>query len=170
MPSYFCNYTKEMKKELEGLIQEWKLNNNYELIQSFALYAIIMSSSYPSGEPLQFYIEVNDGKIDIVNRKKFDNLKTSTPDGQFVLYFVPPSINERIINQYSAFSFMNNPGAQIDHWLEKHETKYYRKIEIPSEQKLKIRDRLDMPNITEKVFFSGLDGLSIWLKRHYSDL
>ena len=65
---------------------------------------------------------------------------------------------------------MNNPSVQIGHWLEKHGTKYYRKIEIPSEQKLKIRDRLDMPNITEKVLFSGLDGLSIWLKRHYSDL
>jgi len=81
MPSYFCNYTNEMKNELESLIQEWKLNNNYELVQAFARYATIISNSYPysykGGVPLEFCIEVNDKKIDIVHQKSFDELKTA---------------------------------------------------------------------------------------------
>jgi len=102
--------------------------------------------------------------------KKFDRFKPSNSADQFVLFFEPPSIDERIVNQFAAFSIMNSPNGRIDHWLLKHGNNYYRKIEIPPTLKLEIRDRLDMSNITERVVFPGLDGLSAWLKRHYSDL
>jgi len=45
---------------------------------------------------------------------------------------------------------------------------FWRKIVIPAELKWEIRDKLDQANITERVLFPGLDGLTKWLSRHYS--
>jgi hypothetical protein len=62
---------------------------------------------------------------------------------------------------------MSDPTARLDDWLRDHPN-MWRKIVIPFELKWEIRDKLDQANITERVLFPGLDGLSRWLKRHYS--
>ncbi len=87
----------------------------------------------------------------------------------FALFFEPPSIDDRIVNQYAVFSMMSNPNSIISQWLQGREVRYF-KIIIPARLKWEIRDKLDQSNINERVLFPGLDGLATWLKRHYRDV
>ncbi|MBE7551209.1 MAG: FRG domain-containing protein [Anaerolineales bacterium] len=86
---------------------------------------------------------------------------------QFVVFFEPPSIDDRIVNQFALFSVMPDPHGVLDDWLQAHPA-MWRKIVIPAELKWEIRDKLDQANITERVLFPGLDGLSTWQKRYYT--
>jgi hypothetical protein len=83
-----------------------------------------------------------------------------------VLFFEPPSIDDRIVNQFALFSIMSDPVSILDDWLINHPD-VYRRIIIPATLKWEVRDKLDQANITERVLFPGLDGLANWLKRHY---
>ena len=85
----------------------------------------------------------------------------------FVVFFEPPSIDDRIVNQFALFTMMSNACDVLDEWLLQW-PQIWRKIIIPAALKWEIRDKLDQSNITERVLFPGLDGLSTWLKRHYS--
>lgn len=86
--------------------------------------------------------------------------------GEFVVFLEPPSLDARIVNQFALFSLMSSPTAQMDDWLLDNSTTY-RRIIIPAGLKWEVRDKLDQANITERVLFPGMDGLSSWLKRHY---
>ncbi|HSE97940.1 MAG TPA: FRG domain-containing protein [Blastocatellia bacterium] len=86
---------------------------------------------------------------------------------EFVVFFEPPSLDNRIINQFALFSLMSSPTARLDEWLARHQ-ELYRRIVIPSSLKWEVRDKLDQANITERVLLPGLDGLSSWLKRYYT--
>ncbi|MBX6364366.1 MAG: FRG domain-containing protein [Gemmatimonadetes bacterium] len=85
----------------------------------------------------------------------------------FVLYYDPPSLDERIVNQAALFSVMSSPTAHLHEWLDAH-PEAYRRIIIPASLKWEVRDKLDQANITERVLFPGLDGLSAWLRRYYT--
>lgn len=89
---------------------------------------------------------------------------SSTP---FVIFFEPPSLDARIVNQFALFSLMSSATAQHDAWLDEHAS-LGRKILLPAALKWEVRDKLDQANITERVLFPGLDGLSAWLRRQYS--
>ncbi len=93
----------------------------------------------------------------------FDSLH----EQDFLVFFEPPSIDERVVNQFALFSVLSNPKLIVDQWLAAH-NEHVRKIVIPRELKPEVRDKLDQANITERVLFPGLDGLSTWLRRHYS--
>jgi hypothetical protein len=85
----------------------------------------------------------------------------------FVVFFEPPALDERIVNQYALFSLMPSPEARMDEWLDDH-PELARRIVLPAELKWEVRDKLDQANITERVLFPGLDGLATWLKRYFS--
>jgi hypothetical protein len=98
-----------------------------------------------------------------------DSLKAldSLAPPSFVIFFEPPSIDDRIVNQFALFSIMPDPESPLNEWLQDHPEMWY-KIIIPAGMKWEIRDKLDQANITERVLFPGLDGLSQWQKRYYT--
>ncbi|HEV2593545.1 MAG TPA: FRG domain-containing protein [Gaiellaceae bacterium] len=85
----------------------------------------------------------------------------------FVVFFEPPALDDRIVNQYALFSLMPSPHARMDEWLQSQDG-LARRIIVPAELKWEVRDKLDQANITERVLFPGLDGLATWLKRYFS--
>ena len=86
--------------------------------------------------------------------------------GDFVVFLEPPSINPRIVNQYALFSSMSRADATLDAWLAER-PELARRVIVPAELKWEVRDKLDQANVTERVLFPGLDGLSRWLGRYY---
>jgi hypothetical protein len=87
--------------------------------------------------------------------------------GMFAMFFEPPSIDDRIVNQYALFSVLSRSHATFNEWLSKNKDLWWKLI-IPAKLKWEVRDKLDQANITERVLFPSLAGLSDWLKRHYS--
>jgi len=90
-------------------------------------------------------------------------------DEPFVLFFEPPSLDERIVNQAAVLSIASSPELQVEDWLGEHDD-VWRAWRIPGEVKPEIRARLDQANVTERVLMPGLDGLAAWLCRYYSPL
>ena len=79
----------------------------------------------------------------------------------------PPFLDDRIVNQFALFSVMNGPLLRLDTFLESQK-KGVRRLIVPASLKWEVRDKLDQANVTERVLFPGLDGLSRWLRRYYS--
>lgn len=87
--------------------------------------------------------------------------------GDFVIFFEPPNLDDRIHNQFAYFSVGSSPTMILNKWLE-DKPELWQKVIIPAELKWEIRDKLDQGNISERVLFPGLGGLSQWLKRYYT--
>ena len=102
---------------------------------------------------------------DILNRYDSDMGTAS------MVFLEPPSIDQRIIGQYSYFSIIPSriENLQDDTGIETFldETQNTVKYIISTDLKRRIRDMLDQMNINERILFPGLDGITSWMKRHY---
>ena len=94
----------------------------------------------------------------------FDALTECEP---FVVFFEPPSLDERIVNQAAVLSAISDPSCHMETGWTSTRT-LWRAWRIPAEVKAEIRDRLDQAHVNERVLMPGLDGLAAWLRRYYS--
>jgi hypothetical protein len=85
----------------------------------------------------------------------------------FLLFFEPPSLDDRIVNQSAVLSTLSDGAASMDDWIEKHPDLCHA-WRISPAAKAEIRERLDQANVTERVLMPGLDGLVSWLRRYYA--
>jgi hypothetical protein len=94
----------------------------------------------------------------------FDNLSDDEP---FVVFFEPPSLDERIVNQAAVLSAISDARSHMEDWLE-NQPDLWRAWRIPPAVKAEVRERLDQAHVNERVLMPGLDGLAAWLRRYYS--
>ena len=82
----------------------------------------------------------------------------------------PPSIDQRIINQYSCFAVLPAGVEDMEDFLRR--TNNSVKYIIPSNLHIEIGRMLDICNVGERVLFPGLDGVCMNIaryKRRYTD-
>ena len=83
-----------------------------------------------------------------------------------MLIVEPSSIDERIVNQYSFFAIVPSDINDIEEFLDKYTNNTVKYI-ISKDLRWRIADTLDAFNVSERIFYPGLDGLSAWIGRHY---
>lgn len=103
--------------------------------------------------------------VDMLNGLELEQYDSDMGDNSIILV-EPPSIDQRIINQYSYFSVMPSGIIDFEDYLNEHTNNSVKYI-IDKSLKWRIRDMLDQMNINERIMYPGFDGLSQWLKRHY---
>ena len=93
-------------------------------------------------------------------------LDSFAADGEFAVFFEPPSLDSRIVNQAAAMSVLPGAHLSVAALFDAH-PELWSKIVIPAKLKWEIRDKLDQDNVNERLLFPGLDGLARWLQRYY---
>ncbi|MCR5419709.1 MAG: FRG domain-containing protein [Lachnospiraceae bacterium] len=78
----------------------------------------------------------------------------------------PPSLNQRIINQHSFFSVVPMGIDNIEKYLDENTLNTVKYI-IDKRLRWRVRDMLDQLNMSERIVYPGLEGLSKWIARHY---
>lgn len=78
----------------------------------------------------------------------------------------PPSIDQRIVNQYSFFAVIPSGINDIEQLLDNLPIEAVRYV-IRKEIRWDVRDLLDQLNVNDRIIYPGLDGISRWLGRHY---
>lgn len=105
--------------------------------------------------------------VDLLDRMAADlDRYDEDMQGKSMVLIEPPSIDERIINQYAYFSIVPREITDIEGYIDANTNNTYKYI-IDKDLKWRIRDVLDQMNVNERIVYPGLDGLSTWIKRMY---
>ena len=80
--------------------------------------------------------------------------------------FEPPSVDQRIVNQYSFFTAIPSGITDLEAFLDTH-TENTVKYVISKNLRWELRDILDQLNINERMIHPGTAGIAKWLARHY---
>ena len=83
-----------------------------------------------------------------------------------MLVLEPPSLSDRIVNQYAFFAVVPTGMSDLEQFLDEY-TKNTVKYVIAGELRWRVRDMLDQLNMSERIVYPGLDGISRWIARHY---
>lgn len=78
----------------------------------------------------------------------------------------PPSIDQRIVNQYSFFTIIPNGITDLVQFLDQNTDNTVKYI-IDKNLRWNLRDILDQLNMNERMIYPGKDGIAKWLARHY---
>lgn len=122
--------------------------------------------------PHKYYKKLEDEKaylftVDMLNglAPTIGEYDEEMQDSALVL-LEPPSIDQRIVNQYSYFMLIPKGIENIEKFLDENTEKTVKYV-ISKKLKWRIRDFLDQMNINERTVYPGLDGIAAWTKRHY---
>ena len=85
---------------------------------------------------------------------------------QSLVCFEPPSVDQRIVNQYSFFSAIPSGITDLEAFLDSHTEKTVKYV-IDKRLRWEMRDILDQLNINERMIYPGTAGIASWLARHY---
>jgi len=122
--------------------------------------------------PDRYRTAVNRMQSTIFNVKVMANITESLEQydrdmkDEAMVVIEPPSTNDRIINQYSFFSIVPMEMENIEGFLDRR-TEHTVKYIIDRHMRWRVRDMLDQLNMSERIIYPGLDGLSKWIARHY---
>ena len=105
------------------------------------------------------------GMLDRASGGSLDAYDEAMGDRSMVI-IEPPSIDQRIVNQYSFFSVVPDGINDINQFLDSRTEKTVKYV-ISAALRWRIRDMLDQSNVNERLIYPGLDGIARWVSRHY---
>ena len=121
--------------------------------------------------PAEYRKVLEDNKTSLYNIDQFTGVVGSIEEydrdmnADAFIVVEPPSIDQRIVNQYSFFSIIPRGMDDLDGFLESMENSV--KYVISKDLRWDLRDILDQMNMNERIIYPGLDGIARWIGRHY---
>ncbi len=106
--------------------------------------------------------------VDMLKELTGNSLKQYDQDmgNSAMVIFEPPSLNQRIINQHSFFTAVPTGIEDIEQFLADNTSDTVKYV-IDKKLRWRVRDMLDQLNMSERIVYPGLEGVSKWIARHY---